>query len=302
MRGRVDCVSVGTRLVDKGKVDMRLADEGTAPMRTVFFISDGTGITAETLGHARLTQFEDQRLTQIALPFVNSVAAMDAALAKIAAAAAEDGPRPVVFSTLVAADTQQRLSEVDALIIDLFGVFLNPLEQEFGQKSAHALGRSHAIANRQQYHVRMEAVNYALQHDDGATVRHYDHADVILTGVSRSGKTPTSLYLAMQFGIKAANYPITEEDLENSGLPNALRAHRFRLFGLTIDPEQLCQIRTERSPNSRYASITQCQDEVEETERLFRKFRVPHLDTTSVSIEEISSKLMQIMGLERQLY
>jgi [pyruvate, water dikinase]-phosphate phosphotransferase / [pyruvate, water dikinase] kinase len=273
-----------------------------APRRTVFFISDGTGITAETLGHALLTQFATQKLRQVPLPFVNSESAMDAALDRMAQAMREDGARPVVFSTLVDQKMQARLDNSNVMVMDLLGAFLKPLELEFGQKSTLALGRSHAIADRQHYHIRMEAVNYALQHDDGATVRHYQEADVILTGVSRSGKTPTCLYLAMQFGIKAANYPITEEDLEATGLPNALRPHQSRLFGLTIEPEQLCHIRGERRPNSRYSSFSQCQSEVEETERLFRKHRIPFLDTTSVSIEEISSKLMQTMALERQLY
>tara|TARA_Y100001934_G_scaffold283487_1_gene403687 strand:- start:258 stop:1085 length:828 start_codon:yes stop_codon:yes gene_type:complete len=272
------------------------------PVRTAFFISDGTGITAETLGHALLPQFEDQVFKQVPLPFVNSPERVEEAVDTINRAAEEDGARPVVLSTLVNPQAQLALQSANALVLDMFGVFLQPLETELGIKSAHALGRSHAMANRRNYHVRMEAVNYALQHDDGATIRHYDNADVILTGVSRSGKTPTCLYLAMQFGIRAANYPITEEDLESTSLPNALRAHRFRLFGLTIDPEQLQQIREERRPNSRYASLTQCQVEVEETERLFRKHRIPYLDTTSISIEEISSKLLQTKGLERQLY
>ncbi|MEM7408064.1 MAG: pyruvate, water dikinase regulatory protein [Pseudomonadota bacterium] len=269
--------------------------------RAVFFVSDGTGITAETLGHALVAQFDIEQFSQTPLPFVDSPERVEEALQQINAAA-DRGPRPIVFSTLIDRAARERLLGSNAMVMDLFGAFLEPLEHELGRQSAHALRRAHAIADQQQYHTRMEAVNFALQHDDGMTIRQYENADVILTGVSRSGKTPTCIYLAMQFGIKAANYPITVDDLESDGLPNALRPHRLRLFGLTIEPEQLCQIRSERRPNSRYASLTQCQMEVEETERLFRKHRVPYLDTTSVSVEEISSKLLQTMGLERQLY
>jgi [pyruvate, water dikinase]-phosphate phosphotransferase / [pyruvate, water dikinase] kinase len=274
----------------------------TAPSRTVFYVSDGTGITAETLGHALLAQFEGVKFREIARPFVNAPDQVVRVAEEIDAMCERDGVRPIVFSTLVDMESSALLHKTQAQVHDLFGAFLKPLEEELDQSSAHALKRTHSIFNRRSYLVRMDAVNFTLAHDDGAALRNYANADVILTGVSRSGKTPTCIYLSMQFGVKAANYPITEEDLESAGLPNALKAHRHKLFGLTIDPEQLASIREERKPNSRYASLSLCRREVDDVRALFTRFRVPYLDTTAVSVEEISSKLLQVMNLERRLF
>ncbi len=274
----------------------------SAPSRTVYYVSDGTGITAETLGHALLAQFEGVSFHEVARPFITAHDEVHELAREIDATFERNGVRPIVFSTLVDTQASAVLHRTKAQVHDLFGAFLKPLEDELERRSAHALKRTHSVFNRHSYLVRMEAVNFALAHDDGAALRNYANADVILTGVSRCGKTPTCIYLSMQFGIKAANYPITEEDLESSGLPNALKAHRDKLFGLTIEPEQLASIREERKPNSRYASLSQCRREVEDVRALFTRFRVPYLDTTAVSVEEISSKLLQVMKLERRLY
>jgi len=181
-------------------------------MRTVFYVSDGTGITAETLGHTLLTQFESLEYRQRTLPFVDTGAKARATAALIDRTAAEDGCRPVVFSTLVDDQHQRILAGANALVLDLFSVFVRPLEREFQQSSTHITGRSHGLVDTRTYAFRIDAVNFALQHDDGASVQHYDRADVILVGVSRSGKTPTCVYLALQFGVRAANYPLTAED------------------------------------------------------------------------------------------
>jgi len=273
------------------------------PIRTVFFISDGTGITAETLGHSLLAQFPDARFRQVRVPFVDDLdKALDCAR-QIRETAAVDGVRPIVFSTLVNPDPLSGLREVDALFVDLFEQFINPLEAELGQRSTHTVGRFHGIAESSDYKARIEAINFAMAHDDGvSTDGELADADVILVGVSRSGKTPTSLYLAVQFGVKAANYPLIPEDFDRNKLPGELHRHRGKLFGLTIAPERLSQIRQERRPNSRYASIENCRFEIDAAQKLMRRENIQWLDSTSKSIEEISATILQAVRLNRPVY
>jgi len=270
--------------------------------RTIFFVSDSTGITAETLGHTLLTQFEGIEFRSVTLPFVDDVAKVEEAVARIDACAHDDGERPIVFSTLTEPALHARLSASRGLVLDLFSVFIRPLEIEFNRISSHASGRSHGVVDRAAYEIRIDAVNYALGHDDGASTRHYGEADLVLVGVSRTGKTPTCIYLAMQFGIRAANYPLTEDDLDRDELPRVLRAHAAKLFGLTIAPERLRQIRSERRPNSRYASLSQCRKEIKQAEALLGRERVTVLDTSNLSIEEIASRILLKTGLERRLF
>ncbi|KAI5916006.1 pyruvate, water dikinase regulatory protein [Thauera sp. 2A1] len=274
-----------------------------AKTRTVFFISDGTGITAETLGHSLLAQFPETRFRQVRAPFIDDIdKAIDCAT-QIREAAQEDGARPLVFSTLVNPDTVAALRKADALFMDLFERFIEPLETELGQRSTHAVGRFHGVAESNDYKRRIEAINFALAHDDGVSSDgELEEADVILVGVSRSGKTPTSLYLAMQFGVKAANYPLIPEDFERNKLPGELHKYRVKLFGLTIAPERLSQIRQERRPNSRYASLENCRYEIEAAQRLMRRENIRSLDSTTKSIEEISATILQTVRLDRPGY
>jgi regulator of PEP synthase PpsR (kinase-PPPase family) len=270
--------------------------------RPVFFVSDGTGITAETLGHSLLAQFPDTRFRPHRMPFVDSPdKARDCAM-KIRDAAAESGQRPIVFNTLVDPDAVAGLREADALFLDLFEKFIEPLENELGQRSTHAAGRFHGIAESQDYKRRIEAINFTLAHDDGVSHADLAEADVILVGVSRSGKTPTSLYLAMQFGIKAANYPLIPEDFERNKLPVELTRYRNKLFGLTIGPDRLSQIRQERRPNSRYASIENCLHEIEAAQRMMKREGIKWLDSTAKSIEEISTIILQEVRLDPPSY
>ena len=270
--------------------------------RTVFFISDGTGITAETLGHSLLSQFEDLHLTQVRMPFVDSVDKAEDCVAQIRAAHRQDGVRPIVISTQVNPLVSAALREGDALILDFFEAFIAPLEAELGARSSHTSGRSHGRANSQDYTARIEAVNFTLAHDDGISDTDLDQADVILVGVSRSGKTPTSLYLALQFGIKAANYPLIPEDFERMRLPGSLEKHRQKLFGLTISPERLAQIRRERRPESHYASPENCRYEVDAAQKLMKREGIRWLDSTTKSIEEIAATLMQTVKLDRHTF
>jgi regulator of PEP synthase PpsR (kinase-PPPase family) len=276
--------------------------DSTPPSRTVFFVSDGTGITAETLGHSLLTQFEGVRLRQVRMPFITTAEKVRECVARIAQAAREDGARPVIFSTLVEPDHNAILRQADALCLSFFETFIGPLENEFGMRSTHTIGRFHSSTDTNSYKDRIEAINYTLGHDDGITNKGLEEADVILVGVSRCGKTPTSLYLAMQFGLKAANYPLIPEDFERRTLPEGLDRHRHKLFGLTIQPERLHAIRTERRANSRYAALDNCRQEVAEAEKLMRREGIRWLDSSTKSIEEISTTIMQEIKLEGSSY
>ncbi len=269
--------------------------------RSVFFVSDRTGVTAETLGHSLLTQFAID-CSPISLPFTDSPDAVDAAIARIEAAGEQNGQRPIVFSTIIDAGLRNRLRRVNAVVLDFFDTFIAPLESELGMESSHTVGQSHGIADPGAYGLRIDAMNYALSADDGAVVRHYEQADVILVGVSRCGKTPTCIYMALHYGIFAANYPLTDDDLLSGRLPEVLRPHRHHLYALTIRPERLAQIRAERRPNTRYASLRQCQYETARAEGLFQQEKLPCSDTTTRSIEEIAATIIQARQLPRRLY
>lgn len=265
--------------------------------RTVFFVSDRTGITAEILGRTLLTQFPGQGVRKRTLPFVDTLEKAEHARTEINAQARHDGLRPIVFSTLIDDAIRAVILSSDALCLDLFEGFIRRLEEELGTVSSHTLGLSHGIADELAYQRRMDAINYTLSHDDGAATPDYARADVILIGVSRSGKTPTCLYLALQYGVFAANYPLTAEDLGAQKLPAALTAHRGKLYGLTIHPERLARIRNERRPGSRYASPETCRQEVRAAETLFREARIPYLDMTTMSVEEIAVSILHATGL-----
>ncbi|HLS87122.1 MAG TPA: pyruvate, water dikinase regulatory protein [Burkholderiales bacterium] len=269
--------------------------------RTVFFVSDGTGITAQMLGHSLLTQFEGVMFTQVTLPFVDSVERAEECRWRIEAESESNG-QPIVFSTLVNTDVREVLRGANALVFDFFETFIDPLEAGLGVKSSHTIGRSHSAMDKKEYQQRMEAINFAMAHDDGSSHRELGQADVILIGVSRSGKTPTCLYLAMQFGVKAANYPLIPEDFDRMRLPEALHASRQRLFGLTIAPDRLHEIRKERRPDSRYASLENCRFEVEEAEALMRREGIRCINSTSKSIEEIATTILRELRIQRQVY
>jgi len=268
--------------------------------RQAFFISDGTGITAETLGHSLLAQFESIDFEQITLPYIDTIKKATEVTARLDAIELKTGLKPIVFDTIVNQDIRNIISKANAFKVDIFATFLSPLEQELKMDSSYSVGKSHAGGDNAGYKSRIDAVNFALDNDDGSKIKHYAKADIILVGVSRSGKTPTCLYLALQFGIKAANYPLTEEDLQNFCLPSALKPYKNKLFGLTIDPERLAAIRNERKANSRYASIAQCYYETEEVEHLYQQEQIAFLSTTDLSVEEISTKIMLKAELDRR--
>ena len=270
--------------------------------RTAFFVSDRTGITAEMLGHSLLTQFDGVRFREITIPFIDTAEKAHDFVRRVNAAAGADGVRPIVISTLVNAEISGIVARANALFLDSFEIFIEPLERELGTKASHAVGRTHNVNDFANYHHRIEAVNYALSHDDGVSKRELTEADIILVGVSRCGKTPTCLYLAMQFGIRAANYPLIPEDFSSMQLPSQIKSLRGRLYGLTIRPTRLQQIRNERRPGSRYATLANCEFEVREAEALMRQEGIPYLDATSKSVEELATTILQEAKLERRIY
>jgi [pyruvate, water dikinase]-phosphate phosphotransferase / [pyruvate, water dikinase] kinase len=263
------------------------------PNRTVFFVSDGTGITAETFAKAILAQFEIAP-RHVRLPFMDSVDKAHQAVRQINHAAEVDGKRPIVFSTLVNMEVLAVIKEnCQGMLLDMFGTFVAPLEEELSLTSNHRVGRFSDVTKSQEYHDRIEAINFSLAHDDGQSNRDLASSDVILVGVSRSGKTPTSLYLAMQYGIKASNYPLIPEDFDRHELPPALAPFKSKIFGLTIQPERLSEIRNERRPNSKYASLENCRAEIHEAEAMMRREGIRWLSTTTKSIEEIATTILQ---------
>lgn len=267
--------------------------------RTVFFISDGTGITAETLGRSLLSQFDMISFNYTTIPYVNNPVKAEQTLKRIKQAEKKDGERPIIFATIIDPEINRLFHQGPGLIMDFFQTFINPLEEELKHKSSHAIGRSHGVKNYKQYMSRINAVNYTLAHDDGINTREYTKANVILVGVSRCGKTPTCLYLALQSGIFAANYPLTDEDMQTLHIPDALKNHRDKLFGLIIEPSRLHKIRQERRPNSDYSSLKRCEKELAFAHTLFQKENIPYLDTTTRSIEEIAAEIMATIKIKK---
>jgi regulator of PEP synthase PpsR (kinase-PPPase family) len=268
--------------------------------RSLFFISDGTGITAETLGNSLLSQFENLECVSTALPYVDDLAKAEHAAHLIQQAYEKDGKKPLVFATLVNKEIHAFLSQTPCVLFDFFTPFIHRLEEELQMSSNPSVGRGHGVQNTHVYNARIAAINHTLSTDDGLNTTHYDHSDVILLGVSRCGKTPTCLYLAMQLGLRASNFPFTEEVLDSKTLPDYLIRNMNKLYGLTIQPEFLQRIRMERR-GGRYATLAQCQHELDTVEQLYRKYHIPMIDTTQRSIEEIATKVVADLGLKRHL-
>jgi regulator of PEP synthase PpsR (kinase-PPPase family) len=270
--------------------------------RTVFFVSDRTGITVEMLGNSLLTQFDDIEFQRVTLPFIDNIEKARDVLGQVERAGVDSGKRPLVFTSLMTEDLRQEISRANAMVLDVVERFIVPLEEELGIKSAHAIGRRHSAGNFKDYNHRIEAVNYTLAHDDGMTNRNLEQADIILVGVSRSGKTPTCLYMALQFGVKAANYPLIPEDLERMKLPPALLPLRHKVWGLSILPERLQTIRQERKPDSKYASFENCKWEVNAAESLMKTSGISFLNSTAKSIEELAATILHEARLVRRVY
>jgi regulator of PEP synthase PpsR (kinase-PPPase family) len=273
------------------------------PNRTVFFVSDGTGITAETFGNSILAQFPGKP-RKVRRPFIDTAEKALALVEEINHAAKAEGKKPIVFLTMVRDEIREVLTDsaCSGVLMDMFRTFVEPLENEFGMKSNHRVGRFSDAAKSEEYNERIEAINFSLAHDDGQSSRNLDSADVILVGVSRCGKTPTTLYLAMQHGIKAANYPLIPDDFERGHLPASLAPYKRKCFGLTIDPDRLTQIRHERRPSSKYASLDNCRYEVREAEAMMKREGISWLSSTHKSIEEIAATILRDIRPDKLIY
>jgi len=267
--------------------------------RLVYIVSDGTGITAENFSQSILAQFEAS-FKQIRIPFVDTVEKAHDAVIQINGANPKYG-QAIVFTTLVNPEVNQVVSKANALVLDMFQTFVAPLEQTLGMRSTHAINRLHHNADTDAYKNRIEAINYSLAHDDGQSNQNLADANVILVGVSRVGKTPTSLYLAMQYGLKAANYPLIPEDFERGQLPKDLLPHKQKIYGLTIDADRLCEIRNERRPGSNYAKLENCRYEINEATSMMRRESIPWVSTTSKSIEEIATTILQAIRSDKNI-
>ena len=269
-----------------------------SPIRQVFFLSNGTAITAETLGMSLLAQFPEHQFQPRTIPFVDTLEKVHAVTDEIENSFRESNQLPIVICTMGDDDLIKIVNQSRALVIDPFGDILPRLEKTLSAQH-HQPGESHRTVNPSLYESRIDAIDYAMLHDDGGKTRNYDEADIILIGVSRSGKTPSCLYLALQFGIKAANYPITEEDMEYEQLPAPLRQFEARLYGLTTDLNRLVNIRQERRPNSRYSSIEQCRYELRAVEQMYQRHNITYINTSKMSVEEISARIIRDNGLHR---
>ena len=268
-------------------------------LRHVFFVSDGTGITAETLGNTLLTQFEDVEFKKTTLPFVTTPAKARITVDYINHLAGSSAAKPIIFSTTVNDEVRALLRSANALFLDLFDSFIHAIEAELGVAPTHIQGRAHGMRDEGKYNNRIAAMNYAMEHDDGQSTRDLSKADIILVAPSRCGKTPTSLYLALTHGIFATNFPLTEDDLESLKLPNSLAGHEGKLFGLTSDAERLSAVRTERKPGSKYASLAQCSYELRQVEQLYRRYNIPYLNSATKSVEEMATLVMQEKNLRK---
>lgn len=267
--------------------------------RGVYVISNSTAITAETLAHSLTAQFPDKDFRWTTFPYADSIEKVDKALAEIQEKHNPEHGKPIIFSTLADPRVREHLLSTDALVLDPFAAFIGPLSDQLGVAPSSKAGVSHRISNQRAYETRIEAVNYTLMHDDGAAIRHMDQAELIILGVSRTAKTPTSIYLAMHYSVRCANYPLTPDDMEGELLPKFLNPYRDKLVGLTSNAKRLSEIREERRPGSKYASLKQCQFELRMAENIFVQERIPYVNTESRSIEEISATIIQAMNIER---
>ena len=269
-----------------------------SPIRQVFFLSNGTAITAETLGLSLIAQFPDHQFHTRTVPFVDTLEKALSVCEEIDRSIDETSHLPIVICTMGDDALMKIINQSKALIIDPFGDILPRLEQVLAAPH-HQPGQSHRTANPSLYDSRIDAIDYTMLHDDGGKTQNYDEADIILVGVSRSGKTPSCLYLALQFGIKAANYPITEEDMEYEQLPQPIRPFKERLYGLTTNLNRLVNIRQVRRPDSRYSSVDQCRYELRAVEDMYLRHKIKYINTSEMSVEEISARIIRDNGLHR---
>lgn len=270
--------------------------EPPPPERLVFFVSDSTGITSETLGNALLVQFPGVYFSRRVLPFVDTLDHARRAVQEITDIASVSGTPPIVFVTVRDPEVVDEMRRAPGEVIDLLGAHLARLEDVLGVSRTADATAYHRVGDLARYHERIDAVEFSIAHDDAASFAHIDSADLILLAPSRCGKTPTAMYLAMQHGLRVANYPLTEDDRPGQ-LPEVLRPFKRRLFGLTTTAQRLSQVRGERRPGSGYATLDRCRTELRHAETLYRSYRIPYIDSHAMSVEEMASVILTTMDL-----
>ncbi|MEO9326029.1 pyruvate, phosphate dikinase/phosphoenolpyruvate synthase regulator [Nocardioides sp. C4-1] len=265
--------------------------DGVVP---VFFLSDSTGISAETMGNALLIQFPDLVFERTTIPFIGTVEKAREVVAILDEAM--DGPvTPLAFTTAAEDQIRLELARTRAPIIDFFEMHMGRVEQVLGQQGVREVARLHGVGDIKRYNTRMAAVEFTIEHDDGQSLRALDRADVVLLAPSRCGKTPTSMYLALQHGLFVANYPLVDEDLESRDLPRPVRDLADRCFGITTTADRLSRVRNERRPGSRYAELSQCRWELRQAGLLFDRHRIPTIDSATKSVEEMAALVLQTL-------
>ncbi|MCW8336137.1 kinase/pyrophosphorylase [Vibrio sp. SCSIO 43135] len=270
--------------------------------RDVFYVSDGTAITCQTIGHTVLGQFPFS-VNQQTFPFIENEDKVEDVVKEIERSYNQSGEKPLVFFSMVIPEAKQRLLTANALFYDVLDTMVNLVEKDLNLEAKPKLQRSHSVGkDHEGYFDRIAAIEYTLAHDDGVSLKGLEEADLILLGVSRSGKTPTSLYMAMQFGLRVVNYPFIDEDIAKLRLLPQFEIHRHKLFGLTIDASRLTEIRSNRLAGSDYASAAQCKTELNSVESLFRREAIPYINTSNMSVEEISTRILERTGLKRRIF
>lgn len=273
---------------DAGRDAAGVADAATP----VFFLASGTGISAETLGNLLLAQFPGLSFTRRKIPFITSAERAREVVAQIDAAG-DGAVTPLAFSTVPDEEIRKVLRRAECVFVDLFGAHLDKVERALHVNATHSLVALHGVGDTRRYDLRMKAVEFSMEHDDGASLRNLEQADLILVAPSRCGKTPTSMYMALQHGLKVANYPLVEEDFDSGDLPRPIRNLGEKCFGLLSTAARLSQVRGERRPGSPYASLAQCSFELRRAEALYRAHKIPSINSASMSVEEMAAVIMQ---------
>jgi len=266
-------------------------------IKEIYYVSDSTGILATNLGQALICQFPEVNFHEEKFPFIKTEEEAQKTINYIVKQSS--GRFPIIFSTLMDPKIRDIFDHPQVEFFDVCGTFLERLEGALEAKALRVPGFSRQIdfidmANR------VEAINYTLNHDDGTKLSEYDEADVILVGVSRSGKTPVSVYLSTHMGLKSANYPLTERDLDSYSIPKSLRENKKKVVGLTTKPELLESIRQKRYPNSKYAKRSTCIHELQQAQQIFLRNQLPVIDTSGKSIEELATQISQEIGLYKK--
>ncbi len=264
---------------------------------TIFILSDGTGETASTMIRAALVQYADEDIHIVRCKNVRTEEQIDALVEDVSAR------QGLIVFTMVSHQMRRKVMESTGQkgipAVDLMGPLLTALDTYFGRSSGgqHTAGLLRAVD--EQYFKRIEAIEYTVKHDDGKTTADLDQADIILVGISRTSKTPLSIFLSHK-GWKVANVPL----VLNTPLPTELfKVDQRRIVGLTIDPSSLTRIRKKRlekfgqDPGGEYANMGHIQAEIDYANQLFKQNRRwPVFDVTDRALEETAAEIVRIVA------